>query len=177
MKKIMIIGSGGSGKSVMARKLGDITKLPVYHLDALFWKPGWVATPNDEWDDMQKELIQRDEWIIDGMYNRTLDIRLSAADTVIFIDLPRWITTYRVIKRRVQYHGKTRPDLHDGCPEKLDWAFVKWVWNFPKNRRAIIMEKIQKHANKNVIILRSLKDIDELIEQAKRETGAFRRLS
>lgn len=120
MKKIALIGSGGSGKSTLARKLGDVTQLPVYHLDALHWKPRWIPTPEDEWHQFQQELTQKDEWIIDGNYGRTLDIRLAEADTIIFFDLSRWITTYRIIKRRIQYHGKTRPGLTEGCPEQLD---------------------------------------------------------
>ncbi|MEK3910098.1 hypothetical protein [Paenibacillus sp. FSL H7-0331] len=86
----------------------------------MHWKPGWVPTPEDEWYQYQQELTQKDEWIIDGNYGRTLDIRLAEADTIIFFDLSRWITTYRIIKRRIQYHGKTRPDLTEGCPEQLD---------------------------------------------------------
>jgi adenylate kinase family enzyme len=156
MKKIIILGSGGSGKSTFSRKLGETIKLPVYHLDAYFWRPGWIPTPNDEWDDFQKELIQKDEWIIDGNYGRTVEIRIKAADTIIYFDLSRWITTYRVIKRRIMYHGRTRPDLTEGCPEQLDWEFIKWVWNFKKNKRPGIIAKLNNYKDdKKVIIVRN----------------------
>ncbi|WP_091168442.1 DNA topology modulation protein [Paenibacillus sp. 1_12] len=168
MKKIVLIGSGGSGKSTLARKLGDVTQLPVYHLDALHWKPGWVPTPEGEWDRFQRELVQNDKWIIDGNYGRTLDIRLSEADTIIFFDLSRWITTYRIIKRRIMYHGKSRPDLTEGCPEQLDLQFIKWVWNFRKEKRPAIIEKLKNYSKtKKIILLKTPAAADLLITRLK----------
>lgn len=166
MKKIVVIGSGGSGKSTLARQLGEITKLPVYHLDALFWKPGWTPMARDEWEQLQRELVRKSEWIIDGNYGSTLDIRMEAADTIIFFDLSRWVTTYRVLKRRVMYHGKTRPDLTEGCPEQLDFEFIKWVWNFRRDKRPAILEKLEKYsAFKRVIILQKKSDAELLLQQ------------
>ncbi|TDF91222.1 DNA topology modulation protein [Paenibacillus piri] len=166
MKKIALIGSGGSGKSTLARKLGAVTKLPVYHLDALHWKPGWVPTPNQEWDALQRDIIRRDEWIIDGNYGRTLNIRLDAADTIIFFDLSRWVTMYRIFKRRIMYHGKTRPDLNEGCPEQLDMHFIKWIWNFKRDKRPAIIGKLQAYAEttaKTIVIIKKPSDADRLL--------------
>jgi adenylate kinase family enzyme len=87
MKKIILIGSGGSGKSTLARKLGDKLEIDVYHLDALFWKPNWEGAPKDEQRKVQNDLVKKEEWIIDGNYGGTMDIRLNAADTVIFLDI------------------------------------------------------------------------------------------
>lgn len=169
MKRVMIIGSGGSGKSTLARKLGEITRLPVYHLDSLNWKPSWVPTPNDQWDELQKELVKEKEWIIDGNYGRTIDIRMSEADTIIFFDLPRFITIYRIIKRRIQYHRKTRPDLNEGCPERLSFDFIKWIWNFKKDKRPGIIKKLETYSKtKNIIILKTRSEVKTLIEQLKK---------
>ena len=82
MKKIVLIGSGGSGKSTLAKQLGEKLKINVYHLDALFWKPNWVGVPKDEQRMIQKDLVKRQEWIIDGNYGGTMEIRLNAADTI-----------------------------------------------------------------------------------------------
>jgi adenylate kinase family enzyme len=174
MKRIMIIGSGGSGKSTLARQIGRHLRLPVFHLDAYYWKPGWVPTPNEEWDKFLERLVLHEEWIIDGNYGRTIDIRLQKADVVLFMDLPTWISLYRVIKRRVMYHGKTRPDLNEGCPEKLDFAFLKWVWNFRKDKRPAIMDKLQAHAReKTIVIIRTRSEAQRLLEGIEQHGAAF----
>ena len=100
MKKIVLIGSGGSGKSTLARQLGERLKIKVYHLDALFWKPNWVGVPKDEQTKVQNDLVKKESWIIDGNYGGTMDIRLNAADTIIFLDIPRTICLYRAFKIR-----------------------------------------------------------------------------
>jgi adenylate kinase family enzyme len=170
MKKIMVIGPGGSGKSTFSRELGEILKIPIYHLDALHWKPGWIPTPDDEWDEFQRELVKKDQWIIDGNYGRTLDIRMSEADTIIFFDLPRWINIYRVIKRRIMYHGRTRPDLKEGCPERLGWDFIKWIWNYKRDKKPNIIKKLKKHSlQKKIIIFKTHLEVRKLIENIKNE--------
>ena len=169
MRKIVVIGSGGAGKSVLSRTLGEITQIPVYHLDALYWKPGWEPTRDEEWENLQGDLVQRDEWIIDGMYSKSLNIRLTACDTIIFFDFPSWRTTYRVIKRGIRYHGKTRPDLTEGCPEKLTWEFLKFVWTFRRNKRPSVIEKIRRFQDKDLTTLRTPRDVTDLIERVRNE--------
>jgi len=170
MKRIMIIGSGGAGKSTFARQLGEILNLPVHHLDAYYWKPGWVPTPNNEWDNFQESLVQEKSWIIDGNYGRTHDIRMKQADVIILLDFSRWITVYRVIKRRIMYHGKTRPDLNENCPESFDLEFIKWVWSFKKTRIPGIMEKLMEYQNKKIMVLKSPKQVRRLLDKV-REIG------
>ena len=163
----MVIGSSGSGKSTFSRELGEILNVPVYHLDLYYWKPGWIETPRAEWDDFNRQLVAKDQWIIDGHYGRTLDIRLQAADVIIFFDISPVITTYRVIKRRVQYHGKTRPDLNEGCPESIDWSFIKYGWNFRKDKRPSILKKLEKHADKKIIIIKHSKEARRLLNKIR----------
>jgi len=142
----MIIGSGGAGKSTLARQLGKMLDLPVIHLDAVHWQPGWVAMPKDEWCGKVAEMTQGERWIIDGNYGGTLPARLAVADTIIFLDYPWWLCLWRVLRRRVQYHGRTRPDLSPGCPEQLDWEFLKWVCvDFPRHSRGRILQLVQEH--------------------------------
>lgn len=156
MKRIMIIGSGGAGKSTLARQLGERLQLDVYHLDALMWKPGWVMATREERISIQQQLVKKDEWIIDGNFGNTLDLRLHAADTVILIDLPRIVCIYRVLKRVARYRGTTRPDMGASCEEKLDFAFLKWVWNFPNIQRLQLLQQIEQHPTKlNLIHLKS----------------------
>ncbi|WP_054027652.1 DNA topology modulation protein [Bacillus sp. FJAT-28004] len=166
MKKIVLIGSGGSGKSSLAQKLGDILAIEVYHLDAIFWKPGWVGTPKEEQKTVQEELVSRESWIIDGNYGGTIDIRLQAADTIVFFDLSKWVCIYRVLKRRVQYRNKKRNDMAEGCEERINLQFLKWVWEYPEKQKPKILEKLHGISNeKEVIILKYPKDVRDFLEK------------
>jgi adenylate kinase family enzyme len=124
MQRIMILGSGGAGKSTLARQLGDVLSLPVTHIDQLFWQP-------------QHAVVTQPQWIMDGNYTSTLDIRLAHADTVIVLNMPRWLCLYRVIVRRIVYHNRTRPDMGADCPEHLTWEFLQFIWNYPKRIPAL----------------------------------------
>lgn len=142
MQRIILIGSAGSGKSTLARQIGAVLNLPVIHLDAFYWKPGWVETPRAEFEAVQRDLVAGDRWVIDGNYSSTLDLRLAVADTVIFLDMPRLLCVWSAIKRRIKYHGRTRPDLNAGCPEQLDWAFLRWIWEFPTRSKPRVEAKL-----------------------------------
>lgn len=166
MKKIIIIGSGGAGKSTFARELGAILGLEVIHLDAFYWHPGWVETSKTEWQCIVQQLTQRENWIIDGNYSGTLEIRLAAADTVIFLDFPRLLCIWRVVKRRWQYAGKSRPDVAPGCPKRLSWQFLQWIWTYPIVRRPTILEKLSQLApNQEVIFLHSPSAIKQFLQE------------
>ncbi len=165
MQKVAIIGSAGAGKSTLAKQLGSILNLPVYHLDRFFWKPGWVPTEKADWDAFLSELVKKDLWIIDGNYGRTFDIRFQEADTIIYLDMSTLLTIYRIIKRRIMYHGKTRPDLNEGCPEKLDWEFIKWVWKFNKEKRKGILQKLENLNNeKHIYILKNRREVSAFLD-------------
>jgi len=149
-------------------------EIPVYHLDYYYWKPGWQETPREEWNEFIRDLVQKDTWIIDGYYGRTLDIRMEAADVVIFMDLSPWVTTYRVIKRRIQYHGRTRPDLNEGCPESIDWPFIKYSWNFRRDKRPAVMEKLKKYSlGKKIIIIKHSKQAESILNRGRSGSNAL----
>ncbi|MHB9025166.1 MAG: DNA topology modulation protein [Armatimonadota bacterium] len=156
-QRIMIIGSGGAGKSTLARQLGDVLGLPVIHLDAEHWRPGWVETPKEEWRQTVEALARRERWIIDGNYNGTLHIRMAVADTVIFLDYPWPLCLWRAIKRTLRYYGRSRPDLGPGCPERFNWEYLKWIYlDFPRRSRVRILQLIEQYREgKQLIIHRS----------------------
>ncbi|MBM7661810.1 adenylate kinase family enzyme [Bacillus mesophilus] len=166
MKKVVLIGSGGSGKSTLARQLGEKLKINVYHLDSLFWKPNWVGVLKDEQKKVQNDLVNKEEWIIDGNYGGTMDIRLNAADTIIFLDIHRTICVYRAFKRMMQYRNKTRPDMGEGCEERIDLNFLKWIWNYPKSKRPDIIKKLEQLLeDKKVIILKSPNEVQRFLDK------------
>jgi len=168
MKKILVIGSGGAGKTTFARKLGENLGIEVVHLDALYWRPGWIETPKNEWAETIDRMLERDAWIMDGNYSGTLARRLEACDTVVFLDLPRRICLWRVIKRLVMYRNTTRPDMADGCPEHFNLKFLVWIWNYPKRSRPRIVRLLGEERNsRKAIWLRTPAQIDRFLADAR----------
>ncbi len=173
MKRILVIGTGGSGKTTVARRLAQRTGLPLIHLDALYWRSGWQPTPADEWRATVQSLISRDAWIIDGNYGGTLDVRLAACDTVVFLDLPRLVCLWRVLKRQVRHLGQVRPELAPGCRERLTWEFIWWIWTYPSRRRGEVLKRLAAlDQEKRVAILRSSAAIDAFLASVPGATTA-----
>jgi adenylate kinase family enzyme len=161
MKKILIIGSGGSGKSTLAARLGEITGIDVFHLDGLYWRPGWVEPDKAAWAETVAALLKKDSWIIDGNYSGTLEMRLAAADTAIFLDLPRTVCVRRIIKRAIRYRGTNRPDMAVGCNERLDLKFLAWIWNYRNRTRPKVESLLEKFQDKlTVVRLRTTKEVE-----------------
>lgn len=127
MKRVMIIGGAGSGKSTLARQIGEQTGLPVIHIDPMYWKAGWVQRPREETVALALQAAEGEEWVFDGNNSATLGERLARADTLIFLDLGTGIRLWRILLRIWHHHGQTRPDMAEGCPERFDWAFLKWA--------------------------------------------------
>ena len=166
MRKIMLIGSGGSGKSTLARELGQKLGIEVHHLDAYFWRPGWNLLNADERRALQAPILKRDTWIIDGNYQGSMDDRLHEADTILFLDLPRLLCLFRVVKRRIRYHGVTRPDMHPGCEERLDRTFLKWIWTYPQVIRPDVLAQLAPLANeKRVLRLTSRHAVKRFLDE------------
>jgi adenylate kinase family enzyme len=156
MKRIMIIGCGGSGKSTLATQLGPKLGLPVHHLDRLFWQPGWTELPRDQWQKTQARLCAEPKWILDGNYGGTMELRFAAADTIIFLDVPTFTCLIGVFQRFLRFRGRSRPDMREGCPERLGWDFLEWIWMYRRNRRPKILKKLaQLEEEKRVIVLTS----------------------
>ena len=168
MKKVLVIGPGGAGKSTVARRLGELLHLEVQHLDRFYWRAGWQEPPKDDWVHTINELARGDSWIMDGNYSGTLARRLEACDTVVFLDLPRRICLWSVIKRLVMYRNTTRPDMADGCPEHFNLKFLVWIWNYPKRSRPRIVRLLGEERNsRKAIWLRTPAQIDRFLADAR----------
>lgn len=166
MKRVLVIGSGGAGKSTLARRLGSRLGLPVIHLDVYFWRPGWVETPREEWARKVEELCAGDSWVMDGNYSGTLEMRLAACDTVIFLDLLPVLCIWRVLKRAAMYRNSTRPDMTAGCRENLQLKFLHWVWTYRKSRRPKILAALDRVAGeKRVIVLTSDAEVERFLAE------------
>jgi len=161
MQKILIIGIPGAGKSTLSFKLAEILNLPLIHLDRHFWNPGWVETDRDIWREKVKELILGEKWIIDGNYDSSLDLRIPACDTIIFLNFSTMLGLWRALKRSIFFRHRPRPDMAEGCREKIDFEFYTWIWNFRKRIRPRVFEMLDKHGDgKNIIIFKRQSEVD-----------------
>jgi adenylate kinase family enzyme len=169
MKKILVIGPGGAGKSTLAARLGKLLKIEVLHLDRFYWRRGWEETPKPEWRERVQELLKREAWVMDGNFSGTLDLRLEACDTVVFLDMPRTLCLWRVFKRTIMYRKESRPDMAEGCPEKLDLKFMLWIWNYPSQSKPKVLKRIEAAGRaKNVVWLRSTDEVERFLSAAVR---------
>ena len=169
MDRIMVIGCGGAGKSTLSKKLGQITGLPVVHLDQIWWAPGnWQHISREEFDLHLAEEVAKDTWILDGNFNRTLETRLERCDAVVYLDYPRFVCLKNWLFRVIKNWGTARPDMGPGCAEWFDPEMAGWIWNFNKNNRARYYELLSEQKNKDIIILRSRKEADRFLEDLKK---------
>lgn len=164
MRRVLVIGSSGAGKSVFAARLAERTGLPLIHLDAIYWSPGWIKTPTDAWTRTVDALLARDAWVMDGNYAGTLDRRLAACDTALFLDLPRTVCLWRAVGRRIVYHRRSRPDMRAGCDERLTWQFIRWIWEYPRERRPGVLARLAAlRPDQRAVVLRSAAEIETFL--------------
>ncbi len=169
MKRVMVIGGPGSGKSTLAKRLQGLTGLPLYHLDRLYWQPGWVKTPKEQWRQRLAALAAQDEWIMDGGYDSTFDLRMPRAGTILWLDLPRRVCFARVLRRTASQFGRVRADVAPGCPEHIDFAFLKWAWTFQRAHAAKYRLALARHAaHANVRIFATSREGDSFLASLSR---------
>lgn len=168
MKKIAVIGCGGSGKSTLSRELGQLLSIPVHHLDKIFWKPNWAPMLHTEFLEAQKVIYATDSWILDGNYGGTMKPRLGEVDTVIFLDLPTLSCLKGAISRYFEYRNRTRPDMSEGNNERLDMDFLLWILSYRRTRRPAIISMLQElEQKKEVVILSNRPAIRKFVGQIK----------
>ena len=167
MKRVVVIGSGGAGKSTFARSLSERTGLPLIHLDAHYWQPGWKPTPRDQWRHHVEKLVAKDEWIMDGNFQSTFDLRLPRADTIFYLDYSRFLCLFRALKRIWQWRGQTRSDMGEGCPEKImDLNFARWIWSYPDVERPKVMERLKDLTEgRQIVVLNSPRQTQAYLDE------------
>ncbi len=168
MKRIMVIGvSAGAGKSTLARTIGEVLDISVFHLDRFYWRAGWIEAPFEEFQQAQAELVEQEEWIIEGNYTGTLSIRAERADTIVYIEIPIHKCLYRVVKRWLMNIGRTRSDMADGCAEKLDWKFIKFIVTtyYQRKKAMAVRLEVLKEEGKKVYILSNNKEINQFLRE------------
>lgn len=168
MKRIMIVGQPGSGKSSLAQALGDCTGLPVIHIDKIHWQAGWVERSKSEKTRLCREAEQQDRWIFEGGHSATWASRVARADMLVWLDRPVGLRLWRVLRRALTGLGRTRPDMAEGCPERLRSIpeFVSYIWTTRKSAT----DKMARLAAAapdgcRVVRLRSDEDVAHLLDE------------
>jgi len=161
-KRILVLGPCGSGKTSLTRQLSRILDLPAVHLDARFWRPGWISTPQPEWRHVVGSLIRQESWIMDGTYESTLDLRIPAADAIIMLDRPRLSCLLGVLRRSLIYRNRVRPDAPPDQP--IDLAYLRYIWNYPLRTDTLVRELVDTHGPQiPVIRLDNRESIEKLL--------------
>jgi adenylate kinase family enzyme len=155
MKRVAIVGCGGSGKSYVARELGRQLGAPVTHLDAAYYDDAWNELPKDRFEQLQRDLVAAPSWVIDGNYNSTLQIRLEACDTVVFMDMPTLTCLWGVLSRQLR-HGHTQ-NKGNGIYNRIHMGVLRYVLSYRRKMRPRVLAKIDEYARDHaqVVILTS----------------------
>jgi len=166
-KRIVVLGCAGCGKSTLAKNLGEKLNLEVFHLDKFFYKPGWIEEDKEIFIQKMKAAVEKDNWIIDGNYRSSLDIRLSRCDLVIYLDFNRFVSLRGIFKRYKEFKKKQRDTIATGCFEKLDWSFIKWVWSFKSTSKPFIMNKLKEYKALDILVFKTRKQLNKWLEQVE----------
>ena len=161
MKKVIVIGCPGSGKSTFSEALHKITDIPLFHLDMIFWNADKTTVEKTVFLDRLFKIIQSDEWIIDGNYGSTMELRMQACDTIIFLDYPLDVCLNGIKERK----GKPRSDLPWIEPDEDDVEFLEFIKNYNSQSRPKVMELLDRFSHKDVIIFSNRTQAEDFLSK------------
>ena len=164
MKRILIIGCAGAGKSTLARALSEKLDVPIIHLDQLYWDANWQMRESEVFTALVAKAVEGECWIMDGNYTSTMPLRLEKADMLIHLDMPRWRCLWRVFWRTIKHYRRSRADMPEGCVERFDWEFTKYIWSFNRERRPKLL-RILSEVKGQRVTLRSPSDVKEFLQK------------
>ncbi len=164
--KIAIMGYSGSGKSTLARKLAQMHNIPVLHFDAVQFLPGWEIRSQEEKAKMTEEFMNcNTSWVIDGNYSKlSFDRRVEEADEILILLFNRFSCLLRAYRRSRVYAGKTRPDMGEGCKEKFDIEFMKWIlWKGRSKKTRDLYQSVMERYRPKVTVIKNQKQLDQFV--------------
>ena len=160
MKKIIVIGCPGSGKSTVSRALHNKTGIPLYHLDMMYWNADKTTVEKSIFLERLSAVLKKDEWIIDGNYGSTMELRMAACDTVIFLDYPLDVCLDGIRARR----GKPRSDM-PWIETEEDAEFIEFIKSYNEQQKPKVLELLEKYSDKNIIVSKSREQANEFLRQ------------
>jgi adenylate kinase family enzyme len=164
--RILVIGCSGGGKSTLSQKLAQHFGLRYISIDRdIFWLPGWKERPRPEQRQIIAEMVAEESWIMDGSNPSTFDLRLPRTDLIIWVRVSRFVCIWSVCKRWLTFFGRTRPEMAAGCIEKLDWAFVRFIWTYDQKFAARFVAGIGEYGPQvPVLELKSRREMRRLLD-------------
>ena len=162
MKKVIVIGCPGSGKSTVSRALHNKTGIPLYHLDMMYWNTDKTTVEKSVFLERLSVVLEKDEWIIDGNYGSTMELRMAACDTVVFLDYPLKVCLDGIKERR----GKPRSDM-PWIETEEDAEFIEFIKSYNEQQKPKVLELLEKYDDKNIIILESREQADAFLNGEK----------
>ncbi|MGW5158895.1 topology modulation protein [Nonomuraea wenchangensis] len=163
MCRVAVVGSGGSGKSYVARELGRLLDAPVTHLDAVYYDDEWNPLPPEKFEAAQRELVAAPRWVIDGNYNSSLHVRLQACDTVVMMDMPTRVALWGILSRQLR-HGAGQHA--SGVYNRIHWGVITYVATYRRRMRPKVLAKIHElAAGKPVVFLTGRAETRRWLEQ------------
>lgn len=164
MKRILVIGSPGAGKTTLALRLSEMLHLPVVHLDKLHWRDNWQEAPKEEFIELLADSLKQPAWIMDGNYAHTIPLRLPHCDCVVYLDYSTHLCLFGALTRIIRNRGKSRPDMGGFCPERLDLEFLSYIWTFRKEKRPELVALL-RNLTLPVYYLHSRRETEEFLAQ------------
>ena len=158
MKKVIVIGCPGSGKSTVSRALHNKTGIPLYHLDMMYWNADKTTVEKSVFLERLTAVLEKNKWIIDGNYASTMELRMAACDTVIFLDYPLYVCLDGIKER----HGKPRSDM-PWIETEEDAEFIEFIKSYNEQQKPKVLELLKKYSDKNIIVLESREQADAFL--------------
>ncbi|MDK4702385.1 AAA family ATPase [Rhizobium sp. CNPSo 4062] len=164
--RILIMGCSGGGKTTLAQKIVAFLDLPYISMDReFFWLPGWVKRDKAEERALIAAKVAEDRWLIDGTGPSTFDLRLPRTELVLWVRMPRWICMWGALSRALRWLGRSRPDMAPGCPERIDWEFLRYIWDWEQKFAPKVLAGLAQHGpDVPVLQLKSRGEMRQLLD-------------
>ena len=159
-KKISVIGGCGTGKTILVDNLGIDLNLPILHIDGVHYLKNWEIREKEERDNIILEKVSQNEWVIDGTYTSTLKERIQKSELIIYLDYSRLAQCKGIMQRYLKKLGKEKSEI-PGCKEQMSWEFLKWAWNWRKNKRNHILNLLKEVDSSKIIIFKYRRQLNK----------------